>query len=351
MAADRGRSARSLIRRLAEEPHRFALLQAVRLAEFARADAVPVGQGFDPAREALRLKGSLSRGFPASDVEAWAPAEDGDGRPALTSAFLSLGGAFGPLPPPVAELALERSRRGDAGMGDFLDLFNHRLLSLFVRAKRAHRPALQPGRPEETQFAALMWALLGLGTPGLRQSSGRRPRLRLHGHERALLECVGLLNQRPISLHAIERLLSHAFAVPVRGTPYVGRWLRLDPDQTTALGRRNSGLGQGAVLGRRVWDQSAAIRLELGPLSFNRLVRLLPGTETHRALRSLLAYALNGATDVELKLVVPPGQVPPMRLWTANPRRAPRLGWTSWLTTRPRKTPGEVTLDMGAPGG
>ncbi|MCR6632319.1 MAG: type VI secretion system baseplate subunit TssG [Magnetospirillum sp.] len=351
MAADVGRSARSLIRRLAGEPHRFALLQAVRLAEYARPEAVPLGQGIDPAREAVRLKGSLSRGFPASDVAGWQQEGDG-GMPVLTSAFLSLGGAFGPLPPPVSELALERSRRGDDGIRDFLDSFNHRLLSLFVRAKRAHRPALQPGRPEDTQFAALLWALLGLRTPGLRQSLGRKPRARLHGHERALLECAGLLNQRPVSLHALERLLIHAFAVPVKGTPFVGRWLRLDPEQYTVLGRpgRNVRLGQGAVLGRRVWDQSAAIRMELGPLSLNRLLRFLPGSETHRALRTLLGYALSGSTQVELKLVVPPGQVPPMRLWTANPRRAPRLGWTSWLTTRPRGRPGEVVLDLGCPG-
>lgn len=354
MAADRRRSTRALIERLGDEPQRFALLQAVRLAEYARPSATPLGQGIDPAAEALRLRGSLSRGFPASDVAAWEPGQgEGGQAPALTSAFLSLGGAFGPLPPPVSELALERSRRGDDGIRDFLDVFNHRLLSLFVRAKRAHRPALQPGRPDNTQFVNLLWALLGLNTPGLRQSLGRKPRARMHGHERALLECVGLLNQRPLSLHAVERLVAHAFGVPVKGVPFIGRWLRLDPEQHSVLGRlgRNVGLGQGAVLGKRVWDQSAAIRLDLGPLSLNRLLRFLPGSETHRALRALLGHALNGTTDVELKLTVPPGQVPPLRLWTANPRRAPRLGWTSWLTTRPRREPGVVVLDLGSPGG
>lgn len=352
MAADRRRSTRALIERLGDQPQRFALLQAVRLAEYARPTAIPLGQGIDPAAEAVRLKASLSRGFPASDVAAWEPGGDGQ-PPALTSAFLSLGGAFGPLPPPISELALERSRRGDDGIRDFLDVFNHRLLSLFVRAKRAHRPALQPGRPESTQFAHLLWALLGLETPGLRQSLGRKPRARLHGHERALLDCAGLLNQRPLSLHAVERMLAHAFAVPVRGVPFIGRWLRLDPEQHSVLGRhgRNVGLGQGAVLGTRVWDQSAAVRLEVGPLSLNRLLRFLPGSETHRALRAMLGYALNGSTEVELTLSVPPGQVPPLRLWTANPRRAPRLGWTSWLTTRPRREPGVVVLDLGSPGG
>ena len=337
---------------LGDEPQRFALLQAVRLAEYARPQAAPVGTGPDTAREAVRLRGSLSHGFPASDVADWQAGED-EAPPVLLSAFLSLAGAFGPLPPPLTELALERSRRGDPGIRDFLDVFNHRLLSLFVRAKRAHRPAQQPGRPEDTDFAKLMWALLGLGTPGLRQSLGRRPRARLHGHERALLECAGMLNQRPLSLHAVERTLAHALGVPVRGISHIGRWLPLEPEQHSVLGRlgRNTALGQGAVLGRRVWDQGAGIRLEMGPLSLNRLIRLLPGTETHRALRTLLGYALGGTIAVDVRLTVPPGQVPPLRLWTSNPRRAPRLGWTSWLTTRPRKEPGVVNLDLGTPGG
>lgn len=349
MAAPVRRSARPLMELLRAEPHRFALLQAARLAELAEPDATPLGEGFDPRDEAVRLKGGLLRGFPASDVAAWEAGGEGQA-PALVSAFLSLAGAFGPLPVPLSELALERARRGDTGIRDFLDVFNHRLLSLFIRAKRAHRPVLQRGRPEDTGFTQLLWALVGLGTPGLRSSIARRPRARMRGHERALLECAGLLNQRPISLHALERLLSHAFAAPVKGVPFVGRWMRLDRDQTTVLGRggRNARLGQGAVLGQRVWDQGAAIRLELGPLPYKRMIRFLPGTETHQALRALLGYALGGMTEVDVKLILPPRQVPPSRLWSSNPRRAPRLGWTSFLQTRPRTTPGEVTLRLGA---
>ena len=290
MAPPGRRSPRPLIERLRSEPHRFALLQAVRLAELAMPSAVPVGNGFDPRREAIRLRGSLSQSFPASDVAAWEPGKDGEA-PALTSSFLCLGGAFGPLPPPVSELGLERARRGDNGIRDFLDLFNHRLLSLFVRAKRAHRPALQAGRPEDTGFATLLWALLGLGTPGQRMSRTRQPHSRLPGQDRVLLDCVGLLNQRPVSGHAIERLLAHALDVPVTVVPFVGRWLRLDQDQTTRLGAggRNTALGRDAVLGGRVWDQSAAIRLELAPKSLRQMLRLLPHSSGYRAMEVLLA--------------------------------------------------------------
>lgn len=341
---------RALIDRLRSEPHRFALLQAVRLAELNIPDATPLGQGFDPRQEALRLRGTLSQAFPASDVEAWRDGKDG-GQPELVSAFLSLGGAFGPLPPPYSELGMERQRSGDLGIRDFLDVFNHRLLSLFVRAKRAHRPALQSGRPEDTGFAKLLWALLGLGTPGLRHIRSSQQTPRLPGLDHALLACVGLLNQRPISAHAIERTLSYVLATPVKVVPFVGRWLELDEKQTTVLGPmgRNSVLGGNAVVGRRVWDQSAAIRLELGPMTLRQMVPLLPGSKRHALLREMLNFTLGGQVETEIKMLLPHKQIPVSRLWAKTPARLPRLGWTSWLTTKPRKDSGEVVLRLGLP--
>lgn len=351
MAPPVRRIPRAVIDRLRSEPQRFALLQAVRLAELNRPRAIPLGQGFDPRQEAVRLRGTLSQAFPASDVEAWCEGK-GDAPPELVSAFLSLGGAFGPLPPPYSELGLERQRRGDTGIRDFLDVFNHRLLSLFVRAKRAHRPALQPGRPEDTDFATLLWALLGLGTPGLRHSRPPRRAPRLPGLDHILLACAGLLNQRPVSAHAIERTLTYALGTPVKVVPFVGRWLRLDDNQTTVLGPlgRNAVLGDGAVAGRRVWDQSAAIRLDLGPMTLRQMLPLLPGSKRHTLLKEMLGFTLGGQIEAEIRMVLPPRQVPVSRLWTKTPARLPRLGWTSWLTTRPRKENGEVMLRLGQPG-
>lgn len=352
MAPPVRRRDRALIDTLRAEPHRFALLQAVRLAELNRPQATPLGQGFDPRHEALRLRGTLSQSFAASDVEAWRDGKD-DAPPELVSAFLSLGGAFGPLPPPYSELGMERQRRGDPGIRDFLDVFNHRLLSLFVRAKRAHRPALQPGRPEDSDFARLLWALLGLGTPGLRHSRSARRNPRLPGLDHVLLACAGLINQRPVSAHAIERMLSYALGMPVKVVPFVGRWLSLDDDQTTVLGPlgRNMVLGGDAVIGRRVWDQSAAIRLELGPMTLRQMVPLLPGSKRHALLREMLNFALGGQIESEIKMILPHKQVPVSRLWSKTPARLPRLGWTSWLTTKPRKDPGEVVLRLDHPPG
>lgn len=346
VASDIRRRHCALIDRLRSEPRRFELLQAVCIAELNVPQAIPLGQGFDPRREAVRLRGTLTQAFPTADLESWQDGMDGE-RPSLTSAFLSLGGAFGPLPPPYSELGLDQQRRGDSGIRDFLDIFNHRLMSLFVRAKRAHRPAQQRGRPEQTEFANLLWTILGLGTPGLRYAHRAKQDARLPELDRALPACAGILNLRPASAHAIEQITTYIFAVHAKVVPFAGRWLVLDGDQTTALGPlgRNQKLGM-AVVGRRVWDQSAAIRLKLGPMAFRQMLEFLPGSKCHTQLQELLRFVLDGLIEIDIEITLPAGQVPQSRLLTAQPSRTPRLGWTSWLTTRPRTAPGAIQLHL-----
>lgn len=354
---------------LAAEPERFGFHQAVRLLEAQRPDAVPVGDGHDWNAEAVRFRGRLERSFPAADLTALTPAK-GPAPPTLTVAFMGLAGAFGPLPAPLAELILERARRGDEGARDFLDIFHHRLLSILARAKRAHTPVLQGGRnwrnagdesargprgrgrPEDSAFADYLWALLGLLTPGLRTSLGRKPHARMGGQERSLLALAGLLNQWPVSLHAVERVMETHFGLKVRGVPLVGRWIPLAADQRTSLGRfgTNNALGQGAVLGGKVWDQSAAIRLDLGPMALSRMRAFLPGGDAHRAARTLLGFMLGGSVEVDMALHLPPREVPGTRL-SADPAKAAALGWTSFVTTRLRRRPGLATLRLGALGG
>lgn len=347
MAAMDRPSRASLIRRLRQETHRFDFHQAVRVLEAAVPEAVPVGQGADPRREVVRFRGSIAAGFPASDLDGlrFDPA-DGE-PPELDVNFLSLGGAFGPLPPPLTELIQDRFRAHDTGPRDFLDVFNHRLISLVARIRRAHRPALQPGRPEDGPFAAILFALLGLRTPGLRKVQGRGAANRMMGLDAGLPFHAGLLNQRPTSLHALERLLSSHFGTPVRGTPLVGRWLRLDQDQLTVLGPagQNQRLGQGAVLGTRVWDQSAAIRLDPAPLSLADFRKFLPGGPKHAELRTMVGYTLGSAVDISLRLTLPAIEVPRTRL-SRRPALASQLGWTSFLTTRLRREPGVVTVGV-----
>ncbi|MGQ9371244.1 type VI secretion system baseplate subunit TssG [Azospirillum sp. ST 5-10] len=360
-----------MIEQLAAEAHRFDVLQAVAVIERLAPEARSVADGADPSHEAVRFRSSLTSAFPASDLAAARPPGPGAPQWELLVNFLGLAGGFGPLPPPFTEAIVQRERAGDTATRAFLDLFNHRLVSLLYRARRQHRPALNRGTPDQGPMAGWLYSLIGMGTAGLRG--------RMAVPDRVLLHHAGVLAQQPRSLHGLERLLADHFRVPVRALPLQGRWLRLDASQTTALGHRNSRLGaarpDGAVLGARAWDQQAAVVLELGPLDLDPFRAFLPVGHAAAALRDLARFYVGPGPELDVRLRLRADRVPgtrlagvnglhldgprtlaerprspgarlggPGRLLTRPAPDAPRLGWTTWLTTRPRTVEGVVTL-------
>jgi type VI secretion system protein ImpH len=347
MAAADGRDGTALSGRLAREPYRFDVRQAVRLLELIRhrhagqasPETVPVGAGSDPRLEAVRFRSSLASRFPASEIESLTPPGQ-DGRPALTVTFLGVGGAFGPLPPPLTSRVLERERVRDHAARDFLDVFNHRLLSLLLRQSRQFHPALQLP-PSDAPARIPLLAMLGVATLP-RDGSSASVEERLSGLATTLLGAAGLLNRRPVSAHALERVLAAHFGLPIRVVSLCGQWLDLADDQVSRLGRTGR-LGGGAMLGRRVWDQAAGIRIEIGPTSLDKVLSLLPGRPASAELAGLTAFVLDDVFDVDLLLLVRPPEVPSATLGASSTR----LGWTAWLGRQPRQTPGTVRLRLG----
>lgn len=348
MASTVRRGIRPLIELLAAEPYRFDSRQAIRVLEVIAPGTIPVGQQSDPFDEAVSFCSSLSSAFPASDIDRIdiAP-QPSSRRPIVTVNFLGLGGAFGPLPMGFTELVATRARHGDTASRDFLDIFNHRFVSLMMRAWRLFRVALQGPSPEETSYALYLFALLGLATGGMRTAQGRHPRNRLDGLDRSLLRLTGVLSSKPLSLHAVERTLAVHFALPVRAIPLRGGWLQLEAEQQTAIGLsgRNQAVGAGAVLGSRVWDQSAGILIALGPMGFHEALAFLPAGTGFGQMQTLLGFILGGAFDVRLQLTIRPQDMPSSTLGKTG---SMRLGWTAWLTSRPRSSPGVLTIVLCA---
>ncbi len=324
MARPRRRAGTALIKRLLREPYRFDFFQAVRLLEWLQPDREPTGEGLGPGREAVRFRADPSLNFPASDVVGIAPPRELGDVPEMTVSFLGVTGVNGPLPRPFTELVVDRAARKDAGLRDFLDIFHHRLISIFFRARRKVRLALHAGSPETSEVAERLRAIGGLGTLGLRDRSALP--------DRALLRYTGLLAQRPRSMHGLTRILTDYFAVPVEGKPFIGRWVVLEADQRTTLGLsgQNAVLGESAVVGSRVWDQQGRFELVLGPLTLRQYVGFLPGSAGLAKLAALTRFYIGSDLEFDVRLTLRPDEVPATRLG-ASP--GPRLGWTSWLRT------------------
>jgi type VI secretion system protein ImpH len=331
MAAESRGTDPSLEDILFEEGYRFDFFQAVRVLERLYPDRRPVGRDAEPAREVVRFHSHASLNFPPSAIYEVAPAEGASGPAQMTVAFMGLTGPLGVLPRHYTELLLERMRQKDQALRDFLDLFNHRLISLFYRAWEKYRfpiayeRAVLRGEGDD-RFSLYLFDLIGMGSRGLRG--------RLEVEDEALLFYAGLLAQHPRSASAMEGLLKDYFAVPVEVTQFIGQWLPLSEASRTRLGpgEANNALGVSAVAGSRVWDQQAKFKLRLGPLTFDEFCQFLPSGSAFRPLVGLSRFYAGEECDFDVQLILRAAEVPACRLGQKG-EYAPRLGWSTWLKT------------------
>ncbi|UTH75149.1 type VI secretion system baseplate subunit TssG [Chromobacterium sp. IIBBL 290-4] len=308
----------SVAERLLSQPQGFEFAQAVMLLERLNPNAAPLGSGADPSREAVRLRGPLAPLFAASELDALQ--DDGDGL-TLSVASFGLGGPDGPLPYAYQEWLQQRKLAKDPAPAAFLQLFQHRLLSLLYRVRRRYRLAPGYAAPRSSPARPLLLSLCGLLPPGLQSRQAVA--------DAALLARAALLADRRRSLAGFVALARHHFGAPFAAEPFAGGWRDIPPASRSAIGPngRNARLGQGALAGSRAWDEHAGIRLIIGPLSAALYHSFLPGAERHLALAALAAFYFGLDLDIQLTLRLQAAPAP-LRL-----RRdaAPRLCWDSWL--------------------
>ena len=342
MAATGRRADSALTERLFLEPHRFGFFQAVRLLELFAPRRTAVGNDGPPATEAVRFCAEHSFAFPASEVLDL-EAHDDDAPARMIVRHMGLTGPMGTLPRVYTALVLERLRQRDRTLADFLDLFNHRLVSLFYRAWAKYRPHLRVTEDRRDTLSTYLFSFFGLGTHGLRR--------RIAVDDRALLFYTGLLAQRPRSAVGLCALLGDYFGdVPVRVDQFVGQWLHLDPEGLTSLRPfgGNNRLGVDAVLGSRVWHTQSRFRVRLGAMTYPRFCAFLPPGVASREVLALTRFFVGLELDFEFRLVLRADAIPPCQLGSVGPL-ATRLGWSTWLVSRPAAADADdVRLDAEA---
>ena len=325
MATESRTTDRPLAQELFDESYRFGFFQAVRLLERLDPERHAVGRDSDIKSEAVRFRTRQTLSFPPSEIYevTQRDTEEPEKPPEMTIAFMGLTGPLGILPHHYSELVIERSRHKDTALWRFLDIFNHRMVSLFYRVWEKYRFAIAYERGELDEFTSSLFGIVGAGTHGLRG--------RLSVNDEVLIYYGGLVAQRPHSASAITAILSDHFGVPVTISQFSGQWLKLG-DDITRLGHLNSQLGATTIAGARVWDAQSKFRIRVGPLSLTELKDFIPVGSAFRPITELLRLLVGLEFDFDLQLVLEAEAVPACVLQAGSD--APRLGWTSWLKTR-----------------
>jgi type VI secretion system protein ImpH len=223
------------------------------------------------------------------------------------------------MPAAFTEMVIARNAVRDFATAEFLDIFHHRLLSLFYLGRKRHRPSV--GGDANT-------ASVGSATRRLCGSTEQAPR-----DAGRWLRHAGLLAGAPRSIASLCALLADRFQITFRSEQFVGRWLPLESDDLTLLGdeARAPALGQNALLGRQAWDQSAAIRLHARDLPLPRVMQLLPGGEQHEEFKATVRDFMPSALSVEVWLT-PAAETVTAASFSTTGR--PRLGWNAWVAER-----------------
>jgi len=311
------------LRKLIETvPFEFQFFQAVRLLERLQPDRQAIGHFVPPSQEAVRFTATPRIAFPASQLQGLTFQESGP--PLMQINFMGMSGPMGVMPLYYTELILERHRHKDRALSAFLDLFNHRIVSLFYQAWEKYRVTIAYERGERDRFSHILRDALGLGTAHLEHRQVIR--------DDSILFYAGLLGIHTRPAASLRQILWDYFDVPVEIEQLVGAWHPLEENNQCKFDKANSyseQVGQGAIVGDEIWDQQSGVRIRLGPLTLKQYLDFLPTGTAYEPLQALLRFYSGWEIDYEVQLVLKRDQVPGCQLGQESVE-APMLGWVSW---------------------
>ena len=316
-----------LIGHLLAEPGDADFHRAVHLLQASVRDSAPIGRQGPVAREAVRFRASLDLAFHNADIAA---IEVGQGSGfEVTGNFLGLYGTVSPLPAYYTENILHADdpelERG------FLDLFHHRLYSLFHRCWERLRIDLDYKGDGSDKFSHKL-----LNLAGLRHEDYAGDRLTSPGR---LLALAGPLSGEGHSLGQMEAVIKAWFPdVPIEIEPCVGTWVNIPSDQQNRLGRGNCCLGVDFSIGSLVFDRACTFGITIGPVPLETCLRFLPSGDLMGELREVIDELNPDSLDYRVDLRIIPSEVPQLRLEGLFSSDQTRLGWTTWLGDRPEHT-------------
>ena len=350
MGTEDRRKRATVASRLIEKPYQFDFFQAMRLLErVAQEDpeSFPnwksVGQDGPPSRELVQLRVLCSRTFPPSEVTSIIRRRQNTDEPAsetgppftMTTTFMGIFGAEGVMPMHYTQTIIDRARRKDYALRDFLDMFHHRILSLFYKAWEKYRFPIAFERARHVSrhprqldlFTQTLYSLVGMGTESVRE--------RQLVNDETFLYYAGHFAHQPRSALGLQQILEDYFSFEVIVEQYTGHWLYIDPaDQsrlpaTVDMRGANNRLGEEAILGHRMWNCESRFRLKIGPIDYQQYQQLMPSGQQLGEVAQLTRCYVGNSLDFDMQLVLKNSEVPPCVLGCDD--QPCYLGYNMWL--------------------
>lgn len=341
----------SIADNLFRTPWKFDFFQTVSLlqgiAEQSQGQADPVcrvGHFAVPSEECVRFTVPHTTAFPTAAVPQirWNSQQR---RAAVEVNFIGLTGPSGVLPEPYNDRLRDISRsakHADRGaLADWLDNFNHRLISLFYAAwakyrfptkKRTTVIQTNGGNQDPAGIHVALAAIAGLDRSVIDDDTNRDLTPKVGRDE--WLGLAGVLAQRPMNVVNLTAALERCLGVQIKIVQFQGCWLEVDEDTQSRLATQNHQLGMNAVLGDRIWTRQQRILIEVGPLDQCDFARFLPPSDASPAdgylrLKELVEVFAGATLQFDIRPILKIQQ--PMEVELTGDHCGNRLGIDSWL--------------------
>lgn len=305
------------------EPLRF--YDFVRDLDGERPGSVLLGTAGSVKDEMIRFHCTTSMTYPSRQVDRvwWEKDAQGRDRCHVSVPFFGLNGITSPLPVGYVREMLDDTDEGrPPTVANFLDIFNHRLISLYYRAWLKYRGHLNLDQEGSGGLAPLLLALGGMDDD--LRGGALEPR--------ALLPAIAPLVRRVKSTSSSESSLRELLGVAVQVRPYDLRQVPVPEDQRFQLGVSACALGADdpPVLGEFVPDYMGRCEVRIGPMPLDMLKRMQPGGDLCEAAHRMLSKSLPSTLEYRLTLLLQEGET---ENWTLGGDDHSQLGENMWLGT------------------
>lgn len=323
MASENREKRNDLAVKLQKEPYKFGFFHALRSIECAYDDKPLIGQSKRPADDPVRFAQEVTLAFEPATISQYLPAKAGKAA-RLTEYFFGLFGPNGPMPLHITEYVKSRMHNNhDHTQARFADIFHHRMISLFYRARANTEPTFNFDRPLNDRFSNYTGSLLGLGDSTLLQRDAMPDLAKLH--------FAGHLANHAKNADGLIEIIKDYFNLPVNIKEFVGEWLQIQQADLTRLGRsaKTCSLGTSMVLGSKVWGCQNKFRLVFGPLTLQQYESLLPSGERLNKLIAIVRNYIGHELQWDVNLILKSEEIKGLSLGGSE-----RLGWSTWLGLR-----------------
>ncbi|MBU0699820.1 type VI secretion system baseplate subunit TssG [bacterium] len=333
MATSSGQAEHHVKDRLLNQGYKFDFFQATLLLEKLEDISTGVNETGQLSAKQIRFQPDISLGFPSSAIKR---IEMDSEMYRIIVTFMGLYGTVAPTPVYFTELVSSSSSSDikRSSLKDFLDIFNHRLISLYYRAWKKYRYYLTFQSNGNDPISEHLLSLFGMDMDVSIQAAGL-PIVQL-------IKYAGILSMRVRSTSGLRTLVSDFFGgITVRIDEFLPQWVSISEDYQNKLGMKNSRLGIDFSLGNQVLDRSGRFRVIIGPISLARYESFLPDTEQFKTLQWLITMYVSYRLEFEVKFIIKGEEIPQLEI---SSQGTSRLGYTTWVLSSMADKDKEVRL-------